>query len=239
MEGELARRADDLARSNAELEQFAYVASHDLQEPLRSITGYLQLLTRRYRDQLDQSAQNFVDRSVAGVQRMQNLIGDLLLYSRVGTHGKPFERVDCTTILDQVRDSLNAAIEESGATVAHQALPAVQADPTQLLQLFQNLIGNAVKFRGEQPPQIHVGAERQDDEWLFSVRDNGIGIDAEQAERIFHIFQRLHTRDEYEGTGIGLAVCKKIVERHGGRIWMESQPGEGTTFYFTIPQISA
>ena len=235
MQETMNRRAEDLGRSNAELEQFAYVASHDLQEPLRTVSSYAQLLVQRYHDRLDKDAQEFIDFIVDGAKRMQTLINDLLTFSRVGTSGKPLEPTDCQTALDQALSNLATAVEESAAVVTHDELPTVTADAAQLAQLFQNLIGNAIKFRGERRPEVHVGAKCKGMDWLFSVRDNGLGIDMQYAERIFVIFQRLHSRSEYPGTGIGLAVCKKIAERHGGRIWVESQPGEGSTFYFTIP----
>jgi len=231
----LAQKAQELARSNADLQHFAYIASHDLQEPLRMVSSYLQLLERRYKEQLDTDAREFIAYAVDGATRMQALINALLSYSRVGTRGKPFEPTDCSMILERALDNLKVAIEESNAVVTHDPLPTVMADDVQLTQVFQNLIGNAVKFHGERPPQVHIGARRGKGEWIFSVRDNGIGIDPQHFERIFMIFQRLHSQDEYPGAGIGLAVCKKIVERHGGRIWVESQPGEGSTFYFTIP----
>jgi PAS domain S-box-containing protein len=232
----LERYAAELQRSNQELQQFAYVASHDLQEPLRMVTSYVQLLAQRYRGQLDADADDFIAFAVDGATRMQQLIKGLLAYSRVGTRGQPFEPTDCQSALDQALADLKVTLEESGAIVTHDPLPTVMADATQLGQLFQNLIGNAIKFQNRRPPQIHVGAEQQDDEWLFWVQDNGIGIEPQYAERIFLIFQRLHTRDEYPGTGIGLAICKRIVERHGGRIWVESEPGQGSRFYFTIPE---
>ena len=228
-------QATELARSNRELQQFAYAASHDLQEPLRMVTSYLQLLERRYKGQLDTDADEFIAFAVDGASRMKRLIEDLLSFSRVGTRGKDFEPTDGEAVLEQTLRNLEMAISESEAAVTHDPLPTVMADGGQLVQLLQNLIGNAIKFRSDEPPTVHVGAERQDGKWVFSVRDNGIGIDPRYSERIFEIFQRLHTRDKYPGTGIGLAVCKKIVERHGGRIWAESQPGEGATFYFTLP----
>jgi light-regulated signal transduction histidine kinase (bacteriophytochrome) len=217
------------------LQQFAYVASHDLQEPLRMITGYTNLLAKRYRGKLDASADEFIDFAVDGANRMRVLINDLLTYSRVGTHSSKPAPTDCELVLSQTLAGLELAIRESGATVTHDALPTVNGDEVQLGQLFQNLIGNALKYRNEHEPAVHIGCERRDNDWLLSVCDNGIGIDPRFAERIFVIFQRLHTREQYPGTGIGLAVCKRIVERHGGKIWVESEPGKGSTFYFTLP----
>jgi len=232
----LERYAAELERSNQELQQFAYVASHDLQEPLRMVTSYLQLLERRYKGKLDADADDFIHFAVDGASRMRDLIQALLAYSRVGTHGTPLQAIDSQGVLDRVLENLQVAIAESNATVTHDPLPTVVADAYQLSQLLQNLVGNAIKFRGERRPAIHVSVENRGRDWLFSVQDNGIGIEPRYAERIFAIFQRLHTRDEYPGTGIGLAVCKRIVERHGGRIWVESEPGQGSTFYFTLPR---
>ena len=239
----LARTAADLARSNRDLEQFAYVASHDLQEPLRMIASYTQLLARRYKGQLDQDADEFIQFAVDGAMRMQGLINDLLAYSRVGTRGKPMVPTECEVVLLAARQNLKIAIEECGAVVTYDALPRVLADPIQLTQLLQNLLGNALKFRCGIPPTVQVsarlaeaaGAEAPAREWVFSVRDNGLGIERQYFGRIFEIFQRLHTREEYDGSGIGLAVCQRIIERHGGRIWVESEPGKGSTFFFTLP----
>jgi light-regulated signal transduction histidine kinase (bacteriophytochrome) len=231
----LTKRTTALERSNQELEQFAYIVSHDLQEPLRSIDGYLQLLERRYQGQIDAEADKFIDRSVAAAQRMHSLINDLLAYSRVSTRGKSFETTDCSLVLDRVLDNLAGSIEESCAEINYEALPVIKADPGQMSQLFQNLIGNAIKFRGDRPPLIEIKAEPANGTWQFAVADNGMGLEPQHAERIFQVFQRLHSRTAYPGTGIGLAICQKIVERHGGHIWVESKPGEGSTFLFTIP----
>jgi PAS domain S-box-containing protein len=286
------RHAKELARSNSELEQFAYVASHDLQEPLRMVTSYLQLLEKKYSNQLDATADQFINYAVDGARRMQTLINDLLNYSRVTTRGQPFVQVDCAEIVQQAIANLKFAIQDSKAEITYDPLPVIKGDRTQLTQVFQNLIGNAIKFRGEIPPRIHISAVRRDEaleqgskeageqgsrgageriaplplrtsarqllqvgraaqgtgsplpasplpspnEWLFSVKDNGIGLESQYAERIFVIFQRLHGRSKYPGTGIGLAICKKIIERHGGCIWVESEPGQGSIFYFTIPE---
>ncbi|MDO8127215.1 MAG: ATP-binding protein, partial [Candidatus Brocadiales bacterium] len=235
-EGKLSRTVTDLERSNAELQQFAYVASHDLQEPLRMVASYTQLLARRYKGNLDADADEFIAFAVDGANRMQTLINDLLQYSRVGTRGKPFELTNTKTVLDQTVSNLDVAIKESGAVITHDTLPTVMADATQLTQVFQNLISNAIKFRSKETPRVHVSAKEKENEWVFSVRDNGIGIDPQYFDRIFVIFQRLHGKTEYPGTGIGLAVSKRIVERHEGRIWVESKEGKGSTFYFTIPK---
>jgi PAS domain S-box-containing protein len=230
------KQRQELARSNADLQQFAYVASHDLQEPLRMVASYLQLLERRYKDKLDTDANEFINYAVDGAGRMQNLINDLLAYSRVGTQGKPFKSTNYENVFHRALLNLKIAIEESKAVITHDdPLPTVHADESQLVQVLQNLISNAIKFRGDQAPHIHIGTQHRDEEWVFSVKDQGIGIDPQYKERIFMIFQRLHNRTEYVGTGIGLAICKRIVERHGGRIWVESELGQGSTFFFTIP----
>jgi signal transduction histidine kinase len=230
----LAQRSEELVRSNAELEQMAYVASHDLQEPLRMVASYVQLLEKRYRDRLDADANEFITFAVDGVKRMQALIDDLLTYSRVGTQAAPLRPVESSVVVAAAIHSLRMAIEECGAEITIDALPAVLGDARQLEQLFQNLIANAVKFRCDAKPLIRIHAEADKDFWRFSVQDNGIGIAPEYFDRIFVMFQRLHARREYPGTGIGLAICKKIVERHGGRIWVESKPDHGTTFLFTL-----
>jgi len=234
-ERELAARARDLERSNADLEQFAYAASHDLQEPLRMVASYVQLLARRYKGKLDKDADEFIAFAVDGAERMQRLIRDLLTYSRVTRMGRSMESVDLAQAVRSALANLKVAVEESAAAVTCDPLPVVKGDATAVTALFQNLLGNAIKFRNERSPRVHVGVRRQGDEWLFAVRDNGIGFDPQYAERIFVIFQRLNTRDRYEGSGIGLAICKKIIERMGGRIWVETSPGEGSTFFFTLP----
>ncbi len=230
----LERRTEELARSNAELERFAYVASHDLQEPLRMVSSYVQLLARRYQGRLDSDADEFIGFAVDGAGRMQRLITDLLAFSRVGRMGKDLEPTPLDACLDQALKNLEVAIAESGAVVTRDPLPVVMGDSSQLVQVFQNLVGNALKFRGTEPPRVHVSARRDGRQWQLSVRDNGIGFDAQYAERIFIIFQRLHGRD-YPGTGIGLPISRKIVERHGGRLWGESQPGKGSIFILTLP----
>jgi PAS domain S-box-containing protein len=235
-EAALREAHEELKRSNSELEQFAYVASHDLQEPLRMVASYTQLLQRRYDARLDADAREFMAYIVDGATRMKQLIEDLLAYSRVGTKGKDFKPVACETALRRALANLRAAIEESGAVVTYDALPTVDADEVQLAQLLQNLVGNALKFRSDSVPRIHVGLQDLGTEWQFDVRDNGIGIEPQYYERIFMVFQRLHNKGEYPGTGIGLAICKKVVERHGGRIWVSSQAGEGSTFHFTLPK---
>ncbi len=235
VEKALRAEKEELARSNADLEQFAYVASHDLQEPLRMVASYTQLLARRYRGKLDDEADEFIEFAVDGANRMQDLIHDLLAFSRVGTQGKPLVETDCDGVVRRVLNNLRMAIQETGARITVGDLPTVAADGDQLAQVLQNLIGNAIKFHGDEPPEVQVSAVRGDGEWVFAVRDNGIGLDAQYADRIFIIFQRLHGRAEFPGTGIGLALCKKIVSRHGGRIWVESELGKGSTFSFTLP----
>lgn len=226
---------EDLARSNRELEQFAYAASHDLQEPLRMVATYTQLLAERYQGKLDSDADKYIHYAVDGALRMQKLVQDLLAFSRVGRPGMALESTDCNSVLEGALKNLEAAIQESGAVVQHTQLPLVMADSTRLTQVFQNLIGNAIKFHGSEPPAIRVEATRQRKDWVFSVADNGIGISPEHAEDVFVIFRRLHTRADYPGSGIGLSICKKIVEQHGGRIWVESQLGQGSIFKFTLP----
>lgn len=231
----LLRQSEELKRSNAELEQFAYVASHDLQEPLRMVASYMQLFAERYQGQLDAKADKYIGYAVDGARRMQALINDLLALSRVNSRGADFGSTECESLIGRVLHDLDARIRSSQASVECRDLPTVIADEQQLAQLFQNLIGNALKFRAAEKPHIQLAAEQQQGFWLFSIRDNGIGIAPEHADKIFVLFQRLHSRQEYEGTGIGLAICKKIVERHGGRIWVESELGKGSTFKFTLP----
>lgn len=232
---ERKRMEEDLRRSNEELERFAYVASHDLQEPLRMVASYTQLLARRYEGELDERADKYIRYAVDGAERMKDLIQDLLEYSRVGTKGAPPEPTDPNVVLDRVLDDLKLAIQREDARITRDPLPRVTADPVQLRQLFQNLIENALKFSGDEPPEIHVSGRRENDHCLFSIRDEGVGIEKAYLDRIFVIFQQLQGPDEAQGTGIGLALTKRIVERHGGRIWVESESGEGSTFYFTLP----
>jgi signal transduction histidine kinase len=234
-EDALRHAAKDLERSNKDLEQFAYVASHDLQEPLRAVSGFVGLLKKQYGDKLNAEATEYIDLSVEGAERMQTLIHDLLTFSRVGTKGGAFLSMNMKDSLDNALKNLHASIAETETLVTCDEMPVVTADATQMTQLLQNLIGNAIKFHGPRRPEVHIGAQRKNNFWAMSVRDNGIGIEPQYYDRIFLIFQRLHTRSQFKGTGIGLAVCKKIVERHGGTIWVESKPGEGSTFYFTIP----
>jgi PAS domain S-box-containing protein len=233
----LARTVAELKRSNDELQQFAYVSSHDLQEPLRMVASYTQLLAKRYKGRLDSDADEFIAFAVDGCNRMQGLIQDLLAYSRAGTNGKAFCEVSAEDALQQALTNLRITIEQSGAVISHDSLPTLRTDETQLTQVFQNLIGNAIKYRSAEAPRVHVSATNNvSHEWIFSVRDNGLGIAPQYFDRIFVLFQRLHGRNEFEGTGIGLAICKKVLERLGGRIWVESQPEKGSTFYFALPE---
>jgi signal transduction histidine kinase len=235
LEDLVKNRTEELARSNNDLEQFAYVASHDLQEPLRAVAGFVELLRRNLKNSLDDKTTEYINFTIDGARRMQTLISGLLEYSRIGTQGKKPQKVNSKEVLDEALARLQAGIEESGAKITADNLPTVYFDDVQLSQLFQNLIGNAIKFRGEKTPRIHINASQHDDAWQFAVTDNGIGIELQYADRIFQIFQRLHSREKYPGTGIGLSICKKIVERHNGKIWVESKPGSGSTFYFTVP----
>ena len=229
-------QARELQRSNQELEQFAYVASHDLQEPLRKVASFTQMLERRYKGELDERADRYIAYAVDGAKRMQELINDLLEFSRVGRLDTTRERVDAGELVAQARARLGARLEESGGEVVADGLPTLSGDPGLLTAMFQNLISNAIKFRGDEPPHVRIDAERDARFWRFTVTDNGIGVEDQYAERIFVIFQRLHTRDAYEGTGIGLAMCRKIVEFHGGRIWLApGEPGRGARFVFTLP----
>ena len=233
---ELSRQSEELARSNKDLEQFAYAASHDLQEPLRMVTGFVGLLRDRYRGKLDDKAYQYIGLAVDGAHRMSQLIMDLLAYSRVGANEIQPKPTPCEDALEDALANLQTAIAGQGAQITRDPLPAVVADATQVTQLLQNLISNAIKFRRDDvSPEIHIGARREGNDWVLSVRDNGIGIPPGQYDRIFRIFQRLNSTEKYPGTGIGLAICKKIVERHGGRIWVDSKVGEGTIFYFTLP----
>ncbi len=233
----LKKTAAELARSNSELENFAYIASHDLKQPLRKIKGYTKLLAEQYRGKLDPEADEFMDYTVDSAERMQELIDDLLAYSRISTDEKSLTPVDSGQICDDAIADLDVAINESHAKVDHGEMPQVTVDPAQLEQVFLNLLGNSIKFNNGKSPRVHIEAERENGNWVFSVQDNGIGIEPEYRERIFEIFKRLSSRDQYEGSGLGLAICKKVVERHGGQIWLESKPGVGSTFYFTIPAV--
>lgn len=226
---------EELERSNLELQQFAYIASHDLQSPLRSISGFLQLLQQEYTGKLDEQAEQWIRFTVQNVTQMQTLIGDLLKYSRIDSRARPFGKVDMNEVMDNVTTMLDSSIQDSNAQITRDELPVVLGDHSQLAQLLMNLISNAIKYQGEAPPRVHVGAERREREWLLSVRDNGMGISHRHRERIFEIFRRLHTTRTHPGTGIGLAICRRVVTRHGGRIWVESTPGDGSTFFFTIP----
>ncbi len=232
----MARQAEALARSNTELERFAYIASHDLQEPLRTVSSFAKLLDRKHSNELGEEAKEYLKFVTGGVERMETLIRDLLNYSRIDSRGDPFKKADCNTILQLVTENLKASIDSRNAKITVDALPILVGDPTQLGQVFQNLISNAVKFCKESEPHVHLWAKEDEQNWTFSVHDNGIGIAPQYFQRIFVVFQRLHTIEEYSGTGIGLAICKKIVERHKGRIWVESTLGKGSTFHFTIPK---
>ncbi|MGZ4597078.1 MAG: sensor histidine kinase [Actinomycetes bacterium] len=232
---QLEEQAVDLQRSNTELEQFAYVASHDLQEPLRKVASFCQLLERRYKGQLDERGDQYIEFAVDGAKRMQQLINDLLAFSRVGRLTSDFIDIDLDEAVEQSIRQLAATVEEAGATVTHDPLPTVRGEGTLLVQLFQNLIGNGIKFRGEAPPRVHIAVRQDEDMWEFTCADNGIGIEPQYADKIFVIFQRLHGRDVYGGTGIGLAMCKKIVEYHGGRMWLDTSVRDGTTFRWTLP----
>jgi signal transduction histidine kinase len=234
-EVEVTHQAAALRQANAELQQFVHVVAHDLQEPLRVVSTYVQMLAQEYQGKLDAEADTFIGYVVEGTGRMQAMLHALATLSGVESQAHPFAVTDSTAVLTAALAALRIAIAESGATVTHDPLPMVQADASQLEQVFQNVVGNALKFRGPASPQIHVTAQAQGQQWVFAVRDNGIGIASQHTEQIFDVFRRLHTRERYPGTGMGLAICKKIVERHGGRIWVESELGQGTTFYFTLP----
>lgn len=242
-EEQLAHNAEELKRSNQELEQFAYIASHDLQEPLRMVSCYVKLLAKRLsvekdiHDSVNNDINDFIFFAVDGAKRMQQFINDLLEFSRVRTHGKEFKKIDCESIIKRALDNLYVMISESNATITYDPMPVIFADEFQLVQLLQNLIGNGIKYHGETPPQIHISVKKGKNDWIFSVSDNGIGIEPEYYEKIFVIFQRLHSREEYTGTGIGLALCRRIVERHHGKIWVESEKNKGSTFYFTIQHL--
>ena len=238
LEKKVSLRTKALEQSNKELKEFAYVASHDLKEPLRMITSFLQLIELRYKDQLDQDANEFIGFAVEGSKRMDKMINDLLEYSRIGNQEREFEYLQSEKLLETVLMNLKSAIEDTNALITHDPLPLIFANEQMMIQLFQNLISNSIKYHGEKNPEIHISADNVNDEYIFAIKDNGIGIDQNHLKRIFTIFQRLHTREEYEGTGIGLAIVQKIVQKHHGKIWVESELGKGTTFYFTIPNQS-
>ena len=224
-----------LENSNERLQQFAYVASHDLHEPLRMVTSYLQLLERHYSDDLDDDAEEFIEFAVDGAERMEAMIEGLLTYSRIETQANSFDSVDLDAVLDDVLTDLSIRIDETDAEITAEPLPTVNGDASQLRQLFQNLLDNALQYSGEQDPRVSISATREEDEWIISITDEGIGIDQANADRVFEVFQRLHTHEEYEGTGIGLALCRRVVERHGGEIWVDSEPEDGSTFSFSLP----
>ena len=235
-EKELTRTMDELKRSNKELQQFAYAASHDLQEPLRMVSSFSQLLERRYKNRLDDDADEFIEFIVEGAQRMKNLIDDLLIYSRVTRNEKEFEKVNLEKLFTIILSNFSVSIKEQHVTITHDKLPNIFADASQMGQVFQNLIGNSIKFRGQDDPKINISSLEEPDVWRFAVKDNGIGIDKNHQKQIFEVFRRLHTRKEFPGTGIGLSICQKIIERHGGKLWVDSDLGIGSTFYFTIPK---
>ncbi|MFW9972200.1 MAG: ATP-binding protein [Candidatus Odinarchaeota archaeon] len=225
---------EDLRRSNEDLQQFAYVASHDLQEPLRAIVSFSQLLEDRYKNKMDKDGAEFIDFITDGAKKMNTLIKDLLSYSRITTHTMPSKIYNLEIIIKEALYNLQESIKESGAVITYDIMPILKVDKTQFIQLFQNLLSNSIKFRRQEPPKIHIGVKNVNDEWLFSIKDNGIGIDSKFFDKLFNIFYRLHTKEEYPGTGIGLPICKKIVQRYGGKIWVESEIGKGSTFFFTI-----
>ncbi|HRV91662.1 MAG TPA: ATP-binding protein, partial [Anaerolineae bacterium] len=233
---QLKQQAEALEQSNLELQQFAYVASHDLQAPLRNINGFMQLLQHHYRGKLDEQADDWINRAVNSTRQLETVIHDILAYSRVDAQTRPFESIPLNEIFDELTTMLAPIIQETRARITRDNLPTVMGDRSQLTQVLQNLIGNGLKYHGNLPPQIHVSAENGDDNWLIAVHDNGIGIEPEHHQRIFEIFRRLHSQQEYPGSGIGLAVCRRVVQRHGGKIWVESEPSRGSTFYFTISQ---
>ena len=235
---ERKERERALEESNERLEHFAYVASHDLQEPLRMVTSSLELVDNRYGDELDEDGEEFLEFAIDGAERMRQMIDGLLEYSRVDTHGDPFEPVDLDDILEDVLEDLQIRIDERNAEITTDDLPCIDGDDSQLRQVFQNLLSNAIKYSEDEPPQVDISATRDDEQWIISVQDNGIGIDPDEQERIFEVFQRLHTHEEHSGTGIGLALCRRIVERHGGNIWVESGLDEGSTLSFTVPAVS-
>jgi light-regulated signal transduction histidine kinase (bacteriophytochrome) len=236
-EERMQQQTDELERSNRELQEFADVASHDLQEPLQMVSNHLQLLSRRYRGRLDQDADEFIDFALEGANRLKSLITDILAYSRVGKRDRRLAPVEMASIFARMMETYGPIVEDCRGSLTHDDLPAIQGDEEQMIQLLQNLIDNSIKFRSKEPPRIHVGARQLSERLLFFVRDNGIGIDPQYTGRVFAIFQRLHSRDDYPGTGIGLAICRKIIERHGGHIWVDSEPGKGATFYFTLPPV--
>jgi PAS domain S-box-containing protein len=238
-EERMRQQTEELERSNRELQDFAYAASHDLQEPLQLVSNHLQLLSRRYHGQLDRDADEFIDFAMEGTDRLKILISDLLEYSKVGTSGREFAGVEMESVFGRVIETFQPAIDDCRGLVTHDALPIVLGDDQQMVQVLHNLIDNSIKFRGKDSPRIHVSARQMSEKWLFFVRDNGIGIDPQYTERVFVIFQRLHSRDDYPGTGIGLAISRKIIERHGGHIWVDSEPGKGATFYFTLQPVES